>query len=83
MTDHVVRIETETMDTPEPALRPPKLSIHRAFLVRLYPDTRIGLRRIQGQVEHVVSGTSVEFQSVEELLGFMNRMLAARLPGRP
>ncbi len=58
---------------------PDTLSIHRSFIVRLYPgvdpDTREDAGEISGWVEHVVSGEAGEFRSVEELLRFIGHFL--------
>ena len=54
------------------------LSIHRAFVVRLYADLDPARERIGGQVEHVVSGEGAEFRSIEDLVQFMNRVLEKR-----
>jgi hypothetical protein len=60
---------------PEPSLT---LSIHRAFVVRLHPDFDPADERVSGVVEHVVSSACVEFQSVDALLRFMQRVLNAQ-----
>jgi hypothetical protein len=56
------------------------LSIHRAFVVRLYDDLDLARDRVCGRVEHVVSGEGAEFHSADELLRFMERLLDARSP---
>ena len=56
------------------------LSIHRAFVVRLYADLDLAQDRVCGRVEHVVSGEGDEFRSVDELLRFMGRVLDDRRP---
>jgi hypothetical protein len=56
------------------------LSIHRAFVVRLYADVEVASGRLQGQVEHLVSGEGSEFRSVEDLLRFIGRVLDAHQP---
>ena len=53
-------------------------SIHRAFVVRLYGDSEEADGRICGLVEHVVSGLASEFQSIDELVRFMRRVVATR-----
>jgi hypothetical protein len=58
----------------------PTLSIHRAFVVRLYDDVDLPSGRIGGQVEHVLSGEGGEFRSVEELLRLMRQALCGRPP---
>jgi hypothetical protein len=54
---------------------PDTLSIHRSFIVRLYPGVDPGAGEISGWVEHVVSGEAREFRSVEELLRFIGQLL--------
>lgn len=60
---------------PAHASRTGTLSIHRAFLVRLYEDVDPASGRIGGQVEHVLSGDGGEFNSSEELLWLMRQAL--------
>jgi hypothetical protein len=52
---------------------PCTLSIHRAFVIRLFGP---GDLEVAGQIEHVVSGEAGEFRSVEELLRFIRRVLS-------
>jgi hypothetical protein len=68
------------------------LSIHRSFVVRLYPETQTSLKagstsagaaRLAGRVEHVVSGEAQEFRSVKELVQFFNRWLRHGVGDRP
>jgi len=59
------------------------LSVHWAFVVHFRLSTDIAQGRIAGRVEHVVSGQSTHFDSLEELLAFMARVLASvRAPPR-
>ena len=59
------------------------LSVHWAFVVHFRTDTDITRGRITGRVEHVVSGQSIHFESLEELLAFMELVLAnVRAPPR-
>lgn len=51
------------------------LSVHHAFVVHLRVNSDIARQRIAGLVEHVVSGQATHFQSLEELLAFMARVL--------
>jgi hypothetical protein len=61
--------------TPKPVLSP-----HRAFVVQLYTDAEITHEHLAGRVEHVVSGQTSDFHSMEELLTFMVQVLT---PDRP
>ena len=52
------------------------LSVHRAFVVHFRTSSNVARGPIEGRVEHVVSGQSTHFDSLEELLTFMARVLA-------
>jgi len=59
------------------------LSPHRAFVVQFRAETAVEQGRFVGRVEHVVSGQATQFDSLEELLAFMARVLASvRAPPR-
>ena len=59
------------------------LSVHWAFVVHFRTSSNVAHGQIAGRVEHVVSGQGVHFDSLEELLAFMNRVLASmRAPPR-
>jgi hypothetical protein len=47
------------------------LSVHRTFVVQLHVGAVAG--RYSGRVEHVASGRTVQFASLETLLDFMER----------
>ena len=51
------------------------LSVHWAFVVHFRLSTNIAQERIAGRVEHVISGQTTHFDSLEELLAFMARVL--------
>lgn len=55
---------------------PDTLSIHRSFIVRLYPGLDIDAGELSGWVEHVVSGEAGEFLSAKDLLRFIGRVLS-------
>jgi hypothetical protein len=60
------------------------LSVHRAFVVHFRVNSDVAQGRLAGRVEHVVSGQSAHFASVEELLAFIARVLATeRAPPHP
>jgi hypothetical protein len=46
-----------------------------AFVVQFRVGTNMELGRMEGRVEHVVSGQATRFHSLEELLAFMARVL--------
>lgn len=53
--------------------------MHRAFVVRLGPNTDPTLGRLEGLVEEVDTGEELRFHSGEELLGFLGqRFVKAR-----
>jgi hypothetical protein len=60
----------------QPAGKAP-LSVQWAFVVHFRLSTNITQGRIAGRVEHVVSGQSTQFDSLEELLAFMARVLVS------
>ena len=51
------------------------LSVHRAFVVHFRENNDVAQRQMSGRVEHVVSGQSAHFVSLEKLLDFIARML--------
>lgn len=53
------------------------LSPHWAFVVQFRTETQVEAGHLRGRVEHVVSGQATHFQSLEELLAFIGRVLAA------
>ena len=55
----------------------PALTARRAFVVQFRAETDIEQGRVEGRVEHVVPGQATHFQSLEELLAFLARMLTA------
>jgi hypothetical protein len=68
---------------PQDAERLAPLSVHHAFVVHFRVNSEVAQGRITGRVEHVASGQSTQFASLEELLAFMGRVLATvRAPPR-
>ena len=70
----------------ERTIRPPvesetQLPVERAFVVQLSVDAVPGEGRWCGRAEHVVSGQVTHFDTIEGLLAFVDRVLAAA--GRP
>jgi hypothetical protein len=53
----------------------PSLPSNRAFVVQFRTQTTGAMPTYEGRVEHVVSGQTVRFHSLEELLAFMTRVL--------
>jgi hypothetical protein len=60
----------------QPAKDESPLSPHRAFVVQFHAETDLKRGHCAGRVEHVVSGQAAHFQSLEELLALMARVLA-------
>ena len=54
---------------------PPPLPTNRAFVVQFRAPPLGGSSTYDGRVEHLVSGQEARFHSLEELLGFMIRVL--------
>ena len=48
---------------------------HRAFVVQFRAETDVERGHFVGRMEHAVSGQAAHFQSLEELLAFMARVL--------
>jgi hypothetical protein len=53
----------------------PSLPANRAFVVQFRPQPNEALPQYAGRAEHLVSGQVTRFQSLEELLAFMVRVL--------
>jgi hypothetical protein len=64
------------MTTPTPPPEAP-LSPQWAFVVQLREGTALTLERMQGRIEHIVSGQACTFRSFAEARTFMERVLAA------
>ncbi len=56
--------------------RKPLLSPQRAFVLQFYPEVDLSQGVFVGRVEHVVSGQSVRFASLESLVEFLAQVLA-------
>ncbi len=69
--------ETEQRRRPKEAdvSQPDSLSIHRSFVLRLYPSADLEAAEISGRIEHVVSGETQEFRSVTDLLHSIGQLL--------
>ena len=53
----------------------------RAFVVQFLATAEVAAGRMEGRVEHVVSGQATNFTSVEDLLAFMAPVLHQQRPG--
>ena len=51
--------------------------MQRAFVVQVHAAAAVAQGQLAGRVAHVVSGQAVHFHTLEELLAFMTRGLAA------
>jgi hypothetical protein len=55
--------------------RQPSLPATRAFVVQVHADAQVEQGQWQGRVEHLVSYQAARFQSLDELLAFMVKVL--------
>jgi hypothetical protein len=46
-----------------------------AFVVQFSPATQVDIGQVEGRVEHLVSRHAARFDSLEELLAFITRVL--------
>ena len=53
----------------------PSLPAKRAFVVQIHADAQVEQGQWQGRVEHLVSYQAVRFESLEELLTFIAKVL--------
>jgi hypothetical protein len=63
--------------TPDPAADRP-LPVQRAFVVQLHATAAVAHRQLTGRVEHVLSGQAAHFDTLDELLAFIARVLAGQ-----
>jgi hypothetical protein len=54
-----------------------ELPVSRSFVVQFTRDTVPGVQRVHGRIEHIDSGRSRRFESLEELIAFVEAVLAA------
>ena len=54
----------------------PSLPANRAFVVQIHADAKVEQGKWLGRVEHLVSYQTTHFQSIEELLAFMVKVLS-------
>jgi hypothetical protein len=57
------------------SLSQPSLPTNRAFVVQFRASPSQDTPTYEGRVEHLVSGDEARFHSLEELIGFMTRVL--------
>jgi hypothetical protein len=67
MKQHASLVGTET--------KPPLLP-EWAFVVQFREGTDLSHNRVDGRVEHIVSGRAAQFTSLDELVAFMAEVLA-------
>jgi len=58
----------------------PTLPAKRAFVVQVHADAKVEQGQWQGRVEHLVSFQATHFQSLEELLTFIVKVLSEPEP---
>jgi hypothetical protein len=68
------------MKLPAPDDQP--FPVPRAFVVQVHATVAVAQGHLAGRVEHVLSGQAVHFQTVDDLLAFIARVLT-RLEAAP
>ena len=58
----------------------PSLPAKRAFVVQVHADAKVEHGQWQGRVEHLASAQATHFQSSEELLAFIVKVLSEPEP---
>jgi hypothetical protein len=53
----------------------PSLPARRAFVVQFHADAQVEQGHFKGRVEHLVSHQAAHFESLQELLAFIVRVL--------
>ncbi|HSF33591.1 MAG TPA: hypothetical protein VLK82_24370 [Candidatus Tectomicrobia bacterium] len=61
----------------QPSGRDRPLPTERAFVVQLHAETEMARGRILGRVEHVLSGQAAHFDTLEDLLTFIEQVLTS------
>ena len=56
----------------------PRLTPEGTFVIQLRSNSNVQRGRLRGRVEHVMSGQSVQFTSLDSLLAFMARCAPAQ-----
>lgn len=64
----------DTSETPHRERVSP-LPTARAFVVQLSAEADMERKRVEGRVEHVISGRATHSQTLQELTAFMRRVL--------
>jgi hypothetical protein len=59
----------------QPLKEKPSLPVHRAFVVQFRAEADVEQGCFTGRVEHVMTGQTTKFSSVEELLAFFDYVL--------
>ena len=84
-----LRIANEAMARSRtPAPRPltgapgrPGLPAERAFVIQLRADADLARGIVRGRIEHVLTGTATQFESLAQLVGCMQDVVAQRARG--
>lgn len=56
----------------------PSLPANRAFVVQIHTDAQVEHGHFKGRVEHIVSYRATHFESLEELVAFIVRVVTAQ-----
>jgi hypothetical protein len=62
------------------AQKQPSLPATRAFVVQFHAEARVAEIQLKGRVEHLVSRQATHFESIDELLAFIVRMIREAPP---
>jgi hypothetical protein len=55
----------------------PTFPTRRAFVIQVHADAMVAQGQVWGRVEHIVSGQATYFQTMEELVQFIEQVLAS------
>lgn len=55
--------------------------MQRDFVIQLHPDADVQAGQFAGRIEHIDSGRSAHFRTIEDLLAFIALSLAANPAG--
>lgn len=55
---------------------PSELPVDRAFVIQFSPESNVVDGRLGGRVEHVDTGRSARFESLEQLMAFLGQLMS-------
>jgi hypothetical protein len=71
-----VGCERKSGHSDEAARASSSLPVSRSFVVQLSGDTVPGAKRFRGRAEHIDSGRSGRFESIDDLIAFFSEVVA-------